>query len=61
MLPISTLAPHQDLQLQNYTHRWRTVACSTAPVDRQQAAAILRRSYALMGKPQPEILFLQVR
>jgi|GEM_PF-690308 len=57
MLPISTLATDQDLQLQTYFDRWRGVACSTTPVDRQHAEAIIKRSYALMGKPDPDILF----
>ncbi|WP_299403687.1 DUF6745 domain-containing protein [Acaryochloris sp. IP29b_bin.148] len=57
MLPISALAPHQDHQLQTYTQRWRAVACSTTPVDRQQAEATIQQCYAWMGKPQPEILF----
>lgn len=57
MLPISTLVAEQNLQLQKYADDWQAIACSTIPVNRQQAAATIKRSYALMDKPDPEILF----
>ena len=57
MLPISTLAPAQASQLQNYFNRWQAIACSTTPIDRHQAEETLYQSYALMEKPSPEILF----
>lgn len=57
MWPISTLTSDQDVRLQTYDSRWWAVACSTTPVNQHQAKATIYRSYALMGKPLPEILF----
>lgn len=57
MSPINVLTPDQDVLLQTYYSRWLAVACSTTPVLQRQAESTIRQSYALMGKPSPEILF----
>ncbi|KAI9133366.1 hypothetical protein ON05_008635 [Acaryochloris sp. CCMEE 5410] len=57
MWPIDTLTPIQNAQIEAFFQRWLAVSCATTPIETQQVEQTIQRSYALMGKRQPEILF----
>jgi hypothetical protein len=55
---IATVTPEQEALIPVIRERWRSLALSTQPIDQQKATDAVRTAYAVMGKPEPEIRFL---
>ncbi|MGK7874187.1 MAG: DUF6745 domain-containing protein [Xenococcaceae cyanobacterium] len=51
------LTPEQEALIPLYREKWKAIALSTEPLDRQKAKAAVRAVYAVMGKKEPEIRF----
>lgn len=58
MPPIASLTPEQEALIPIYREKWRAIALSTEPIDRQRAKGALRAAYAIAGKADPEFRFL---
>lgn len=58
MPPIASLTPQQQALIPVYREKWRAIALSTEPIDRQRAKGALRAAYAIAGKADPEFRFL---
>jgi hypothetical protein len=54
---IESLTPEQEALIPAYREKWTAIALSTKPIDRQQAAKVIRAIYTAIGKQEPEILF----
>ncbi|MEG4231477.1 hypothetical protein QUA40_05065 [Microcoleus sp. Pol11C3] len=57
MNAIDRLTPEQEALIPVYREKWRAIALSTEPIDRQKAAEAVTAAYALLGKKPPLILF----
>ncbi|MDJ0735281.1 MAG: hypothetical protein QNJ47_14700 [Nostocaceae cyanobacterium] len=57
MSQISHLTPQQEALISTYREKWRDVAISTQPINRQQAQMAVEALYTAVDKPKPEILF----
>jgi hypothetical protein len=55
---IATVTPEQEELIPVIRERWRSLALSTQPIDQQKATDAVTTAYAVMGKPEPEIRFL---
>ena len=54
---INSLTPEQEALIPVYREKWRAIALSTEPIDRQKAAEAVKTVYAAIGYKEPEILF----
>lgn len=54
---IETFTPEQEALIPVYLEKWRKIALSTEPIDREKAAEAVRGAYALIDTKWPEILF----
>lgn len=57
MLKIEKLTPEQEALIPVYREKWRAIALSTEPIDRQKAKEAVLAAYAAIGKPEPKVLF----
>ncbi|AFY73221.1 hypothetical protein Syn7502_01112 [Synechococcus sp. PCC 7502] len=51
------LTPDQEAQIPYYAKKWRDIAYSTDPIDREKVTEIINRAYSLIGKKAPPIIF----
>jgi hypothetical protein len=51
------LTPQQQALFLNYLEKWRKVALSTEPINREKAEAAIKTAYTLIDEPQPQIFF----
>jgi hypothetical protein len=54
---ITELTPEQEALIPVYREKWRAIAFSTAPIDRQKADEAVKATYAAIGLSEPKILF----
>ncbi|MEG3840923.1 DUF6745 domain-containing protein [Microcoleus sp. herbarium14] len=54
---IKTFTPEQEALIPVYLEKWRKIALSTDPIDREKAAEAVRGAYALIDTKCPQILF----
>ncbi|WP_293352497.1 MULTISPECIES: DUF6745 domain-containing protein [unclassified Microcoleus] len=54
---IHKLTPEQEALIPVYREKWRSIALSTEPIDRQKATEAVTAAYALLGKKPPMIIF----
>ena len=54
---IEKLTPEQEALIPVYRDKWRKIAYSTEPIDKQKAAEAVRNAYAGIGEQVSEILF----
>ncbi|AFY55492.1 hypothetical protein Riv7116_3011 [Rivularia sp. PCC 7116] len=57
MTRIHFLAPEQEAQIPEYQQKWKSIYLSTQPIQRNRAKAAVQGAYAVMGKPEPEVIF----
>ncbi len=55
---IAALTPDQEALIPLILEKWRRIALSTEPLNREKAEAAVKTAYAVMGKTEPEIRFL---
>lgn len=53
---IERLTPEQEALLPEYREKWRKIALSKEPIDRQQATEAIKAAYAAIGKPEPDVV-----
>lgn len=51
------LTPEQKALIPVYQEKWRQIALSTEPIDRQKAIEAVKAAYALIGEKEPKISF----
>ncbi|MGB3653701.1 MAG: DUF6745 domain-containing protein [Rivularia sp. (in: cyanobacteria)] len=51
------LTPQQEVSFLNYLEKWRKVAFSTEPINREKAEAAIKTAYTLIDEPQPQVFF----
>lgn len=51
------LTPEQEALIPVYREKWKKLAFSTAPIDREKAAEAIKAAYVFIGKDEPEIVF----
>ncbi|MBD2184248.1 hypothetical protein H6S82_14000 [Planktothrix sp. FACHB-1355] len=56
---IEKLTPEQEAQIPLYREKWRSIALSTEPIDRQKAAEAVKLTYEVIDEEEPEIIFAQ--
>ncbi|TYQ31140.1 SMI1/KNR4 family protein [Pseudanabaena sp. UWO310] len=54
---MSQLTPEQEQQIPSYAKKWRDIAYSTEPIDREKVTEIISRAYFLLDKKAPPIIF----
>ncbi len=54
---IENLTFEQEALIPVYREKWRNIALSTKPIDRQKAADAIKVVYQLIGYQEPEIIF----
>ncbi|MBD0345728.1 MAG: hypothetical protein ICV55_07910 [Coleofasciculus sp. C3-bin4] len=54
---VTKLTPEQEALIPVYREKWRAIALSTEPIERQEASATVKAAYAAIDKQEPEILF----
>ncbi len=54
---IEKLTPEQEDLIPVIREKWRQIALSTEPIDRQKASEAIKFAYQLIGKQEPKILF----
>ena len=54
---IEKLTPEQEALIPVYREKWRQIALSTKPIDRQKAAEAVKAAYKLIGESEPEIIY----
>ncbi|MGK7955758.1 MAG: hypothetical protein AB4063_10935, partial [Crocosphaera sp.] len=54
---ITELTLEQKALIPVYREKWQKIALSTEPINRQKAESAIKLTYALMGDPNPEIVF----
>ena len=54
---IESLTPEQEVLFSSFVEKWRLIALSTEPIDRQKAVNSVGAAYDLIGKKQPEVIF----
>lgn len=57
MTQIQFLTPEQAALIPDYQEKWRRLYLSTQPIEQIRAAAAVQGAYAMMGKPEPEVVF----
>ena len=50
--------PEQEALIPFYQEKWRNIALSTEPIDRQKVTSAVKKAYALIGLSVPEIIFI---
>lgn len=53
---IEKLTPQQTALIPFYQEKWRKIALSTEPIDREKAAQSVRFAYAALGYKEPQII-----
>jgi hypothetical protein len=56
---ISRLTPEQETLIPFYRQKWEKIAYDTRPSDREKAKSAIQTAYAVRGKKEPQIIFLQ--
>jgi len=56
-MTISQITPEQEALIPVYREKWRNIALSTVPIDREKAADAVQAAYAVIGLEKPEIIF----
>ena len=51
------LTPQQETLFLNYLEKWRKVALSTEPINREKAESAIKKAYTLIDEPQPQVFF----
>lgn len=54
---ITHLTPEQEALIPVYQEKWRKIALSTEPIDRQKATEAVKAAYTAIGRQEPKILF----
>ncbi len=54
---IEKLTPEQEALIPVYREKWRAIALSTEPIDRQKATVAVKAVYAALGQQEPRIIF----
>jgi hypothetical protein len=54
---IEKLTPEQEALIPFYREKWRAIALSTEPIDRQKATEAVKAAYTVIGKSEPVIIF----
>ncbi|WP_449418130.1 DUF6745 domain-containing protein [Phormidium nigroviride] len=54
---IDKLTPEQEALIPVYREKWRAIALSTEPIDREKAADAVKAIYAAIGQQEPKITF----
>jgi hypothetical protein len=54
---IEKLTPSQEALIPVYREKWRAIALSTEPIDRQKAAEAVNAAYQIIGYLPPQIVF----
>lgn len=57
MTRIQFLTPEQEALIPEYQEKWKRIYLSTQPIERNRAKAAVQGAYAVMGKPEPEVIF----
>ncbi|MFB2973717.1 DUF6745 domain-containing protein [Aerosakkonema sp. BLCC-F183] len=56
---IEKLTPEQEALIPVYRDKWRKIALSTEPIDREKAAEAVKQAYKLIGLPEPKFIFYE--
>ena len=56
MTRIHLIAPEQEAQIPQYQQKWKNIYLSTQPIQHNRAKAAVQGAYAVMGKPEPEVI-----
>ncbi|MBD2006834.1 MULTISPECIES: DUF6745 domain-containing protein [Cyanophyceae] len=54
---IEKLTPEQEALIPLYRDKWRNIAYSTEPIDREKAAEAVKEAYNLIALSEPKIIF----
>ena len=54
---MTILTPEQEALIPVYQEKWKAIAFSTEPINRQRAEAAIKAAYTIMGKRAPQIRF----
>ncbi|WP_199295039.1 MULTISPECIES: hypothetical protein [unclassified Trichocoleus] len=54
---IEKLTPEQEALIPIYRDKWRNIAYSTEPIDREKAAEAVKEAYNLIALSEPKIIF----
>ncbi|CBN57022.1 MULTISPECIES: DUF6745 domain-containing protein [Kamptonema] len=54
---IDKLTPEQEALIPVYREKWRAIALSTEPINREKAADAVKAIYAAIGQQEPKIIF----
>jgi hypothetical protein len=54
---IESLTPEQEALIPVYREKWKAIALSTEPINRQKASDAVKAAYTAVDKEEPEILF----
>ncbi|MBD2077892.1 hypothetical protein H6F86_29190 [Phormidium sp. FACHB-592] len=54
---MSYLTPEQEALILVYQEKWRKIALSTEPIDRQKTVRIIQKFYAVLSQQKPHVLF----
>ena len=57
MTQIHFLTPEQEALIPEYQEKWKRIYLSTQPIEQNRAKAAVQGAYAVMGKPEPEVIF----
>ena len=57
MTQIQLLTPEQIAMIPDYQEKWKRLYLSTEPIEQVRAAAAIKGAYAVMKKPEPEVVF----
>lgn len=54
---MSYLTPEQEALILVYQEKWRKIALSTEPIDRQKIVRIIQKFYSVLSQQKPKVLF----
>ncbi|XGV95723.1 MAG: DUF6745 domain-containing protein [Leptolyngbya sp. BL-A-14] len=54
---MSYLTPEQEAVILVYQEKWRKIALSTKPIDRQKVLRIIHKFYSVLSQQKPKVLF----
>lgn len=57
MTRIHFLTSEQEALIPEYQQKWKRIYLSTQPIQQNRAKAAVQGAYAVMGKPEPEVIF----
>lgn len=57
MPEIRFLTPEQEALIPEYQEKWKRISLTTQPIEKVRAAAAIKGVYAVMGKPEPNVVF----